>query len=350
MALPRIRQDALGTLPEHVRGELKATDLERHFRELVRVLYDGTAAGWAMSTKVKQLVGHLFNTLSSATAPISRSTLEDIANSLSDLATSVSNQDDLAADREIAEVMSHCTALPQLIHDQLIDDAQQLRISVIDVRRNLRSANTVLSREVETVKQSADRTLDAELDRLRTKSEELNGQADEALAAVDAAKTATTEEMDRLLNQVREKYGFTGAQVLGGAHENKASESLAEAKRHRRWGLSSLFAAVAYALVAQAFSWTPDWQQWTDVLGALPVASPILILLIIARNENRLASRSRQLAGDLMHLSLQFQALEPYRSLLDDDTRPDMDKRIMSRMFPGDVSNGVAPDQNAGTK
>ena len=53
MSLPRIRQDALDTLPEHVRSELTATDLEQHFRELVRVLYDGTAADWAMSTKVK---------------------------------------------------------------------------------------------------------------------------------------------------------------------------------------------------------------------------------------------------------------------------------------------------------
>lgn len=347
MATPRIRQDALRALPAHVRSKLVPTDLEEHFKDLVRVLYDGTAADWAASTSVKQVVHHLLNTLRSTTAPISRATLEGIASSLHGLTVSVSQQDDGSTDREIAEIMAHCAALPQLIHEEVIDDAQQLRASVVDARRHLRSANTLVSSQIETVKQSADEALDAELGRLRRKSEELNGQADETLAEVEAAKTSTTEEMERLLDQVREKYGFTGAQVLGGAHENKARESLAEAKKHRWWGLGSLLAAVAYALMAQVFSWTPDWQQWTDVLGALPIASPILILLVIARNENRLASRERQLAGDLMHLSLQFQALEPYRSLLDDETRPVMDKQIMSRMFPGDTSSGIGPDPSA---
>ena len=347
MTTPRIRQDALRTLPAHVRSELVATDLEHHFKELVRVLYDGTAAGWPTGTAVKQLVHHLLNTLRSTTSPISRATLAGIASSLHDLTVSISQRDGHSADREIAEVLAHCAGLPQLIHEEVIGDAQQLRASVIDARKHLRSANTLVSRQIETMKQSADEALDAELGRLRRKSEELNGQADETLAEVEAAKTSTTEEMERLLDQVREKYGFTGAQVLGGAHENKARESLAEAKKHRWWGLGSLLAAVAYALMAQVFSWTPDWQRWTDVLGALPIASPILILLVIARNENRLASRERQLAGDLMHLSLQFQALEPYRSLLDDETRPVMDKQIMSRMFPGDTSSGIGPDPSA---
>ena len=350
MALPRIRQDALSTLPEHVRSELKRTDLEQHFRELVRVLYDGTAAEWSMSTKVKQLVHHLVNTLSSATEPISRSTLEQIAGALHNLTASVLNQDSNLADQLIADVMSRCSALPQLVHEDLIDDAQKLRASIIAARRNLRSTNTATSNAIDRAKESVDHALEAELGRLRTKSEQLNGQADELLATVGTAKKSTIKEMEELLDLVRETYGFTGAQVLGGAHEIKAEESLAAAKKHRQWGLSSLLAAVAYALVAQAFSWTPDWQQWTDVLGALPIASPILILLIIARNENRLASRERRAASALMHLSLQLQALEPYRSLLDDDTRPDMDKQIMSRMFPGDVSNGMASDQSAGTK
>ena len=150
------------------------------------------------------------------------------------------------------------------------------------------------------------------------------------------------------LEELDERYGLTATQVLGGAHDLAAQAEENEAARRDKISQWSMWIAVAIAAIAQMswyVGWTPDWTEWFDPLRSLPlIGSPVVILLFVAKREGRVAAEHRARHERLQSLSLQFRSWEPYLSTLSEEVRPQMERQVTPRLFPGDaVSSEPSP-------
>ncbi len=262
-------------------------------------------------------------------------------------------------------------------YNVVADSAPVLAKANVNLNPVARSLAGAMQKSRETVKdkeRSVAQVAEQSIESINTTRERVDAEAggieegmDETLSRVTEQGDETKAEMESLLEDLKERYGFTTGAVLGGSHETSAESETVLMKQHEQNARRvSVIAAIlaAFIVVLRLFEVGPSGIE--GHLATVPFLGPVAVLLYIANVENRAASVHRHNASRWLGLSLQLKSLGPF---IDDIARktqqaPDeqpptpagqqasmwtdnLIEEVLKRMFQGDIGPYTPPARRA---
>lgn len=325
MSLIDIYRKNLAQLPPHVQGKISEIEFHDTFERLLDCLSSDDLVEHDEAEQLHALINWTLTVLSSAVEPLDGQTLYELHDHYGHLADNASSRNWQGCQDRVRPILQVLSIIPTIVAKNTLESAQALRTELGKATRTLAESEASTSTKRREVEAS------------------VNQAAEEVIRALSELQHAAAGEMGGLLEDLRERYGFTAGQVLGGAHEIAAENEDKLAKSHGERSRRSMVIAVIWAAVAQVWWLTPlapDWERWFDAFRSLPVVgSPIVILLFVAKREGRVAAEHRRRHARLQSLALQFKSWEPYRSTLKelpDDAKLQLEKQIAEKLFAGD--------------
>lgn len=335
--------EMLNQLPSNVQQKIDEVGLRDPLEELIDLANSDQLKEDEYREFFFALMEHIIASLSYAIEPLSVQSFHDLLGHVSSLPRRVENQDWDGVQRITAPLLRELSALPTSRPPHSIQSAKGLNRSMNRARRELGDAERKLQSAVEQAEVSFRESTDARTHELSDEASRILAEFSEMEEQASTRHAATVAEMKRLLEELEERYGFTATQVLGGAHDLAAQTEEKMAARHDNISQWSMWVAVGIAAVAQVIwyaGWSPEWTEWFDPLRSLPlIGSPVVILLFVAKREGRVAAEHRARHERLQNLSLQFRSWEPYLNTLSEEVRPEMERQVTPRLFPGDAGS-----------
>ena len=327
MAVIDVYRKNLAQLPSPVRSKMEEVGLYDTLEHFFESFTSDATEGHDDIEQLHDLISWTLSVLLSATGPLESQTFQELQDHYSAVASHAHNGNWQECLHQVRPILEALSVIPTVSPKYSLESAQLLRNELNRARDTLtasENATGIQRREVEAAVDKA---------------------AEDAGRAISDSRDAAIAEMERLLEDVRERYGFTAGQVLGGAHEIAAEAEEKLAVNHGQRSRRTMWGAVIWAAVAQIWWLTPlapDWDKWFDTFRSLPVVgSPIVILLFVAKREGRVAAEHRRRHETLRSLALQFKSWEPYRSTLKDlpdDAKLKLEQQIAGKLFAGESS------------
>lgn len=331
MAVIDVYKKNLAQLPSPVRSKMEEVGLYDTLEHFFESFTSDATEGHDDIEQLHDLINWTLSVLLSATGPLDSQTFQALQDHYSAVASHAHNGNWQECLHQVRPILETLSVIPTVIPKYSLASAQLLRNELDKARDTLDASESTAGAKRREVEAAVEKV------------------AEDAGKAISDARDAAIAEMEYRLEDVRERYGFTAGQVLGGAHEIAAEAEDKLAVAHGERSRKTMWGAVIWAAVAQIWWLTPlapDWDKWFDAFRSLPVVgSPIVILLFVAKREGRVAAEHRRRHETLRSLALQFKSWEPYRSTLKDlpdDAKLRLEQQIAEKLFAGE-SPGVAP-------
>ncbi|MYI30804.1 MAG: hypothetical protein F4119_05515 [Acidimicrobiia bacterium] len=346
MTIPDMNKDVLNELPQKVLERMDEVGLRGTLEVLFQRLNSGNVSE-RVADDIVELLDWTLVVLATASQPLLPNTFCNINNGFAAINQSLidhmlpAKDDMLSILRELSYIPGQRSVPSQVIANRLNDGIKK-------ARRNLIASETRFKTKQEEVENTFTEFLEDQRRSLIGKVNEIESKLGEVESSTTSQHDSILEQMNRLLEDLRERYGFTAEQVLGGAHESAANAERELAQLHSLRSRWSMWGAVVWAGILQVvwlFGFTPEWDQWFDAARALPiVGSPVVILLFVAKREGSVASEHRVRFARLQSLALQFKSWKPYVETLTEEARSDFEKDITPKLFVGDTGILSPPD------
>ena len=240
--------------------------------------------------------------------------------------------------------------------------------------RSLAGAMQTSRKTVKTRERSVANAAEQSIESINTTRERVDAEAgdtkegmDEALSLVKEHSDEAKAEMESLLEDLQQRYGFTTGAVLGGSHETSAESETILMKQHERtarW--ASVSAVILAAIIVGVRLLVVDSGGIEELFLTVPLLGPVAVLLYIASVETRAANVHRHNASRWLGLSLQLKSLGPF---IDDIARktqqaPDgqqptpaghqasmwkdnLIEEVLKRIFRGDIGPYTPPTRRS---
>ena len=229
----------------------------------------------------------------------------------------------------------------------------------------MRTSRKTLKNSERSVAEAAEQSIESittTRHRVDTEAEDIKEGMDEALSLVREQGDEAKAEMESLLEELKERYGFTTGAVLGGSHETSAESETILMRQHERTARRASVSAVVLAtviVVLRLFGVGPSGIE--GHLATVPFLGPVAVLLYIASVETRVASVHRHNAARWLGLSLQLKSLGPFiddiahkaqTTQTTDDQEPPAWKdtlvgEVLKEIFQGDIGPYTPPTRRS---
>ena len=237
--------------------------------------------------------------------------------------------------------------------------------SLAGAMRNSRKAVKAQERSVAEAAEQSIESIAATTQQADAEAGDIKEGMDIALSLVKEQGDEAKAEMESLLEDLQERYGFTTGAVLGGSHETSAESERDLMKQHER---TARWASISAAVLATAivglrlFGVGPSGIE--GHLATVPFLGPVAVLLYIASVETRAASVHRHNAARWLGLSLQLKSLGPFiddlarKSQPDSKGQPDASEtppewrdtligEVLKKIFKGDIGPYTPPTRRS---
>lgn len=341
-----MNKDFLNKLPQAVQARMDEVGL----RDTLETLFGSLSSDDIPEEVCADVVEVLDWTLivfATASGPLLQDTFNTLNTNFSRINQNLADRLPPAEDN-IGSILQALSNIPGTRSVHSLETADRVNDRLKNARRNLADSETRFQESLEEAENDFTEFLDTHRSTVSQKVRETSDKVAEVELSTTSHHAELSEKMENLLQDLRERYGFTAEQVLGGAHESAANAEHELAESHSRRSRWSMWGAVLWAgllQVAWLFGLTPDWVQWFDAARTLPiVGSPVVILLFVAKREGHVASEHRARHERLQSLALQFKSWEPYVTTLSEGVRPELERDITPKLFTGDFAASVPFD------
>ena len=231
MSLLDVYRKNLTQLPSPVQAKIREIGLQDTFERLFDCLSSNDLVEHAEVEQLHALINWTLSVLSSAVEPLDSETFHELHDLYAHLADNASGRNWQGCQERVRPILQLLSIIPTIVARNTLESAQALRTELGKATKTLAEAEASTTTKRQEVEAS------------------VNQAAEEVIKALSESQDTAAGEMDRLLEDLRERYGFTAGQVLGGAHEIAADAEDRLAKSHGKRSRRSMLIAVIWAAV-----------------------------------------------------------------------------------------------------